>query len=127
MRKDSELAMPEKDPTTYALITYLWIFVLSAWGGLVSFFNKVNKGQARRFNVTELIGELVTSAFVGVLTFWLCEWGNLPQLLTAAFVGVSGHMGSRALFKAEFLIELWVDKKLPGNSPVNEGTDHDHS
>lgn len=95
--------MPEKDPTNYALITYAWVFLLSAWGGLVSFLSKVKKGEARAFNLVELIGELVTSAFAGVLTFWLCEAAGLNGLVTAALVGISGHMGSRAIYHMETL------------------------
>ena len=30
--------MPDKDPSTYGLITYLWVTGLAAWGGLVSFY-----------------------------------------------------------------------------------------
>ena len=28
--------MPEKDPTTYPLITYAWVLLLSSWGGVVA-------------------------------------------------------------------------------------------
>lgn len=112
LKKDRKLKMPEKDPSNYPLITYLWIFVLAAWGGLVSFINKVKAGEARRFNISELIGELATSAFAGMLTFWICELGNLPPLLTAAFVGISGHMGSRLIFKAEKALDRYLERKF---------------
>jgi hypothetical protein len=29
--------MLEKDPTSYSLITYGWVTLLAAWGGVVSF------------------------------------------------------------------------------------------
>lgn len=93
--------MLDKDPSTYPLITYLWVIALASWGGAVSFINKVKTGDARAFNVVELIGEIVTSGFVGVLTFWLCEAANFNPLITAALVGISGHMGSRAMFQFE--------------------------
>ena len=50
----------------------------------MSFIKKVRQGDARPFNLPEFIGEVLTSAFAGVLTFYLCEWANLSQLLTAA-------------------------------------------
>ena len=50
--------MPDKDPSTYGLITYLWVTGLAAWGGLVSFYRKVKSGETRAFNVVELIGEI---------------------------------------------------------------------
>lgn len=100
--------MPEKDPTTYAAITYLWVLCLSCVGGIVSFSRKVKLGEARPFNMPEFIGEVLTSGFAGVLTFYLCEWAGVAQLLTAAFVGISGHMGSRALF----MFEKWAEQKF---------------
>ena len=54
---------PDKDPSTYGLITYLWVTGLAAWGGLVNFYRKVKSGETRAFNVVELIGEIATSAF----------------------------------------------------------------
>jgi hypothetical protein len=89
--------MPEKDPTTYSLITYAWVFILSAWGGAVNFM--------------ELIGELMTSAFAGVLTFWLCQAAEINNLITAALVGISGHMGSRAIFH----FEKWAESRFPSS------------
>lgn len=93
--------MPEKDPTHYSLLTYMWVFGLSAWGGAVSFIRKVRSGHTSRFNFLELIGELVTSAFAGVITFYLCESSGFSQLWTAVMVGVSGHMGTRAIYFLE--------------------------
>ena len=90
-----------KEPWTFSWVAYLWVVILSIWGGVVSYVRKVQKGEVHKWSITELIGELVTSAFAGVLTFFICEWANLPPLLTAAFVGISGHMGSRGLFMLE--------------------------
>lgn len=101
--------MPEKDPTSYSLLTYLWVFGLSSLGGFISFINKLKKGHARAFNIAEFMGEIATSAFAGVITFWLCENAGISPLVTAALVGVSGHMGSRAIL----LFEEWLAKKFP--------------
>lgn len=101
--------MIEKDPTSYSLLTYAWVFLLAILGGVVNFVRKLQQGHVRAFNFVEFIGEIVTSAFAGVITFWLCENANMSPLLTAAFVGVSGHMGSRAIFMAE----NWLKNKFP--------------
>lgn len=102
--------MPEKDPTTYSLITYVWVSMLSIWGGIVNWLRKRREGQTRPFNVNELIGEIITSAFAGMLTFWLCEAAGISPLITAALVGISGHMGSRAIYQ----MESWAETKLGG-------------
>lgn len=101
--------MIDKDPTSYSLLTYAWVFLLAMLGGVVNFVRKLQQGHVRAFNFVEFIGEIVTSAFAGVITFWLCENANMSPLLTAAFVGVSGHMGSRAIFMAE----NWLKSKFP--------------
>lgn len=97
--------MHEKDPTTYGLLTYLWVIGLSAWGGLVSFYRRVKAGESSFTNLFEVIGEIVTSAFAGLITFWLCEAAGFQPLITAALVGISGHMGSRAIWQLECLLK----------------------
>jgi hypothetical protein len=98
-----------KDPSSFSLITYGWVFALAMLGGVVNFMRKLQKGHVRAFNITEFIGELVTAAFAGVLTFWLGENSNMSPLVTAALVGISGHMGSRALF----MMEDWMKNRFP--------------
>lgn len=102
--------MPEKDPSTYTLLTYMWVFVLSMAGGVVSFARKMRDGVVRAFNFTEFVGELITSAFAGVMTFYLCEWSGVAPLLSAVLIGISGHMGSRAIFG----IEKWGEARFFG-------------
>jgi hypothetical protein len=104
--------MPEKDPSTYTWLTYLWVGGLAIAGGFVNWIQKVKKGDARPFNFPELFGELATSAFTGVITFYLCEWADIPPLLSAVFIGISGHMGSRAIFLAEGYVEKWAKQRL---------------
>lgn len=102
--------MPEKDPATYTLLTYLWVLALAAWGGIVNYIKRVKEGSSQRFNFMELVGEIVTSAFAGIITFWLCEAAGISPLITAALVGISGHMGSRAIY----VMEAWARKKWGG-------------
>ena len=97
----------EKDPLNYSILTYGWVLLVSVWGGVASFLRKSKEGVVRPFNLTDLIGEVLTSAFIGVITFWLCEWGNTPPLLSAAMIGISGHMGSRGLYQ----LESWLTSK----------------
>ncbi len=89
--------MPEKDPASYELLTYAWVIALSAWGGVANYIRKVKSGQAEKFSFMEVVGEIVISGFTGLLTFWLCESAGFDPRLTAVFVGISGHMGSRAI------------------------------
>lgn len=104
--------MDPKDPTSYSLITYMWVGGLSIAGGLVSYFRKVQLGVRTSFRIIEFFGELITAGFTGLITFWLCESSGISPLLTAVFVGISGHMGSRALY----IFERMLESKLKGFS-----------
>lgn len=95
--------MPDKDPSNLSLLAYLWVIGLSLLGGSVNFANRVTKGHTTWRNFAGLAAELMTAVFVGVITYWLCEWRELPPLLTAALTGVSAHMGTRALFQLEVI------------------------
>lgn len=102
-----------KDPLSYPAKQYVFVLGVAMVGGLVSFYARVRKGEVMALNVTQLVGELATSAFAGMLCFWLCELSNAPQLLTASLVGVAGHMGTRAIATFEaFAMRRWA----PGNT-----------
>ncbi len=103
--------MIDKDPFGYSIVTYVWVLLLSIWGGVVHFIQRLKRGEAKAHNIVELIGEVVISAFVGVVTFYLCELSSFPQILTAALVAISGHMGTRALFVFEGVIEKIIKNK----------------
>jgi CHASE2 domain-containing sensor protein len=105
-------ALP-KDPFSYPAVAYLWVIVWSAAGGIVSFRQKMLRGDARAFNMVEFIGEVTTSSFVGVISFWLCEYSEVPKLLEAVIIAVSGHMGTRAIF----IFERYLMKKFGVEEP----------
>lgn len=87
-----------KDPAAYHWLTYLWVMLISGWGGLVRFLNSLReRRETMRSALLTLSAGLVTSTFVGVLTFWLCELANFQPLSTAICVAITGHMGAEAL------------------------------
>ncbi len=94
---------PEKDPSSLSWLIYAWMIGLSILGGLVNFAGRASRHQTTWRDYAGLATELLTSIFVGILTFWLCEWRDFPPLLTAALVGVSAHMGTRAIFQLELV------------------------
>ena len=96
-------------------VSWIWVIGLSGWGGAVSYFHKVDK-YALKFSILKFIMEIATSAFVGVLTFLLCDAANISWEVTAAMVGVSGHMGTRALFMIEKRYETFINGENDGNS-----------
>ncbi len=94
-----------KDPLNYPLKQYLFVLAMALLGGAVGWYSKVRKGQLKAGNLAALVGELCTSAFSGLLAFYACEYFSLAQVLTAAVVGIAGHMGTRAITWAEDAIQ----------------------
>jgi hypothetical protein len=89
-----------KGPLDFTPYTYAWVALLSVSGGIVSYLQKIKKGKAR-FSLAEILGECFISGFVGIITFWLCEYSHVNELLAAAFIGISGHMGSKIIYVLE--------------------------
>ncbi len=108
--------MPQHDPSNYSLITYIWVLILSLWGGIVHHIKKVKTGIVARFSLSELIGDLFISGFIGVMTFYLCEYASVDKMLTAFMVGISSHMGTRGLM----MLEEVAAKKFGVSVPKND-------
>lgn len=80
------------------LLTSIVMVLLAVWGGLSNFLS--NK-KASDKSIIELINQLLTSGFTGLVIYFLCKYKNLDVYLTAALVGISGHMGARLLTRLE--------------------------
>ena len=104
--------MPDKTASELSVfLTWGWVIGLSTLGGLVSYFNKINTKRVK-FNWVKLVTELITSAFVGIITYLLCDWSDLNESLTGAFVGIAGHMGTRAIF----MFENYLEERITGKT-----------
>ena len=100
----------ENGPLTMkSIIPTLWMAAIAMIGGYVNFRTKVKQGNARAWNITELIGEMFVSGVVGVVTFWIFRGFEINEWLTAAGVAIAGHLGSRGIFMAEKAIEKKVE------------------
>lgn len=81
----------DKDPFSYGALTYLWVIGIAACAGLIKYLNSM-----QRFMFGRALIEVLTSGFTGVMTFWICKWGNVDQSLLPFVIAVSGLMGTRA-------------------------------
>lgn len=122
MAATAQAVNEQRTPFSYSFLTYLWVLMLSGVGGLISFLRKIDSGNSRPFNLVEFVGEMTTSAFVGLLTFWLCEWAKVDPMLSAVFIAITGHMGSRALFAFEKFLERWFYNKYG----IDADAPHEH-
>lgn len=101
--------MPDKDPTTWALGTWVLAISMAIGGGLINWYARIKRGHARAFNFVELIGEIFTSGLVGLGIFMLLSSWDQPAGACAAAAGVSGHMATRLLFAVERAVERQLD------------------
>ena len=89
------------------LITYGWIVALSMFGGLVAFIRKLNQSPEPQPLITifwRLTGELIISAFAGIITVLLCIYWEMPLVLIGVLAGVAGHLGGKAI---DTFILIW--------------------
>ena len=96
------------------IIPTLWMLLIAAAGGFVSFYGKIKAGNTTVFNLVEMIGEIFISAAVGLVTFWVCKGTGVNEWLTAAAVAISGHMGTRGIGLLENALkkkaDTWAEK-----------------
>ena len=105
------MTMMHKDPTTYSIITYIWVIAISISGGFCHHLICLKKG-VMTFRLTALLGDLFISSFAGLMTFYLCEASEIHGPLQAVLVGTSGHMGSRTIFILENSINQWLSTRF---------------
>ncbi len=105
---DAAQEVKVKTALDYSLREYGFFMSVALLGGVVRWAAKLRAGELQAWSVHHLIGELATSALAGLLCFWVCEWAGAAPLLTAAMVGVSGHMGTRALS----MLEEWASRRF---------------
>lgn len=106
--------MPEKDPSSWTLFTWILAVSMSMGGGFVSWYQKYKFGNERSFSVWELIGEIATSLLSGLGMFMAAKSADFPEGAAGALAGLAGHMGSRMFFLAEKILEekakQWLSK-----------------
>ena len=101
MADETEIARASAAGMGHDWLTYVGVLAVSGWGGVVSWIQRRRAGQARPFSFVELVGEVATASFCGLIAFWLCQEAGLSKYVTAAITGVAGHLGSRGLFLLE--------------------------
>lgn len=71
---------------------YLGVIAISLWGGIVRFLE-----SKEAFSWRNLVAQLSSSSFAGMLTFFACQYANVNGPLTGVLCGVAAHMGTPAL------------------------------
>jgi hypothetical protein len=84
------------------ILTILWISALSTLGASVGYINRIS----------ELIGEVVISFFLAIVTYFLCKGSGVNEILIVGVVGVVSHLGTKGLSMLEQVIPKAICKYL---------------
>ncbi|MBT9494947.1 MAG: phage holin family protein [Paucibacter sp.] len=98
-------AIAVKSPLDLPMKSWLFFGTFAILGGFVNWLSRVKRGEAQASNVSQLIGELVTSGMAGLMAWMVMQWLHIDEMLQAPIVGVAGHMGATALQWAEFALK----------------------
>lgn len=107
-------AQVTRDPLSYPIRTYGFMLGFAVFGGMVSFYAKIRKGEVEATSLTHFVGEIATAAFAGLVVFYICEYAKFDQILTAPIVGISGHMGAKIIALIEEEAKRRAKAKLEG-------------
>ena len=103
--------MPVNNPIDWNYSTWLLAIAMAVGGGLINWLAHVKNTENHVFSIFELMGELFTSAFIGVGVFMVAQALNQEIAICAALAGVGGHMATRLLFLIERVITGKFDKE----------------
>lgn len=88
--------------------------LLATWGGAIQYFSRWRRTPRHKFTFSwiELIGELATSGFAGLLIYIVTLVFGGSAVVGVVLAAIAGHMGSRSLFLLErkALEKLHVDE-----------------
>lgn len=109
-----------RNPLSYSLREYGLILFIAMLGGFVRWFHAVRRGESAAYDLRILVGELFTSAFMGILAFWVCEAMGFRSLTTYAVAGMAGHAGVTGLLWAERVLKRFFEHKYGVPPPSSD-------
>ncbi len=88
----------------------LWISALTIFGAIAGYIKKLKDGTIERFRISELVGDIVISFFLGVVTYLLCKGVGVNEYLSAGLVGFVSHLGTKGITMLENFIPQIISK-----------------
>ena len=101
--------MPMRDPTEWTAATWARVIVIGVAGGMIRWLRAVKDGHPRAFNIFEGAVELLTSAFISVLTVMGMASLGFDLGIAAATGGVAAHYGIRSIYLAQGAIKKRIE------------------
>ena len=76
---------------------FLWVLWLSMWGATAAYLQKIKDTGPHSFNFFTFLVECFTAGFVGLLTYFVCDYYMVDARLAAVWIGVNAYTGTRCL------------------------------
>lgn len=86
--------------------SYILAFVLSMWGGVVQYAQKVRAGEEWSFKNLAL--DCIVCSFSGLMAYAICQYYEIDGWQMVIIVSLSSHAGARAIGRMTY----WSDKIL---------------
>lgn len=87
---------------------YLGVLTISLWGGIVRFLE-----SKQPFSWKNLVAQLTSSSFAGMMTFLGCQYAGIDGPLTGVLCGVAAHMGTPAIIALAMKLKVVRDALDP--------------
>ncbi|MGV3169831.1 phage holin family protein [Proteus vulgaris] len=84
--------MPYKDPNNMNWLTALFISLMTLFGSIASYANKVLKGESFRFGI--FIAQIIVSMFAGMFVLLGASYFQWQIEIAGGFAGMAGWSGA---------------------------------
>lgn len=108
------------------LFTLLWILLFTLLGSFANYWKKIKTGEVKKFRVFEIIGDILISFFLGIVTYLICIGSGINDIITAGIVGFVSHLGTRALILIDQILPIMVCKFLGLSSNCVDKEEHNN-
>ena len=95
-----------------AVLTYLTVFIIACFGGIVDFLEKLHKAKVKppmKTVLFNLLVKLMSSSFAGLIMFWFLQSRSENGIVilngwSAISISISGYLGITAL---NIFVSIW--------------------
>lgn len=93
----------DKDPNNWDAAFWLFLSGLGICGGIIRYFDDLRKESARnprsrkKFEIFEMIVKAISSAFVCIVIYFICQGLNISDLVSLGLAGVASYFGTESL------------------------------
>lgn len=89
-----------KDWITEELLKFsipIYIVIITVWAATAHTITRVRKGDIETFSFKEWVGDVIISSFVGAVSYYLCRYYKLDDMLLITVVALSAHLGTKVI------------------------------